>query len=212
MENKKLERRIEKIGFTENPTEKINYIGNDRPNVIITLLDEIYSEANKDQFYESDLFILLNKWMYENLCILQPSGLYPYGFKHKLNSNNELIMTLNDDEAMIVNFVNGEISSYSKTTDSYQHLITVPDQDAFDEFLHGCLEKINSDSILNNYIYDYDDLTIRSLNCLKSKYIQTIGDLIKKSKSDLLKIRYFGDKSLENIIGFLAVHNLKLKE
>lgn len=43
------------------------------------------------------------------------------------------------------------------------------------------------------------DLTIRSLNCLRRDKIETIGDLMKRTEQDLLKIKNFGPKSLEEI-------------
>ncbi len=48
------------------------------------------------------------------------------------------------------------------------------------------------------------DLTVRSLNCLKRDKIETIGDLLKRSEEELLKIKNFGPKSLEEIKERLA--------
>lgn len=49
--------------------------------------------------------------------------------------------------------------------------------------------------LLNTRLVDMN-LTVRSLNCLKAADLETFGDLVKCYKSDLLKHRNFGKKSL----------------
>lgn len=44
------------------------------------------------------------------------------------------------------------------------------------------------------------DLSVRSYNCLKRAGINTVEDLTKKSKDDMLKVRNLGLKSLEEVI------------
>lgn len=39
---------------------------------------------------------------------------------------------------------------------------------------------------------DYLDLSIRSRNCLKNDYIDTLGDLIQKNEAELLRVPNFG--------------------
>ena len=53
-------------------------------------------------------------------------------------------------------------------------------------------------ALLNKRIIDFN-LTVRALNCLKSADIDTLGDLLKCKKKDLLKFRNFGKKSLSEI-------------
>jgi len=43
------------------------------------------------------------------------------------------------------------------------------------------------------------DLTVRSYNCLKREGIHTVGELITRSEADLLDIRNFGAKSIDEI-------------
>jgi len=43
------------------------------------------------------------------------------------------------------------------------------------------------------------DLSARSLNCLKRDKIETIGDLLARTEEDLMKIKNFGQKSLEEV-------------
>ena len=53
-------------------------------------------------------------------------------------------------------------------------------------------------ALLNKRIIDFN-LTVRALNCLISADIDTLGDLLKCKKKDLLKFRNFGKKSLSEI-------------
>ena len=53
------------------------------------------------------------------------------------------------------------------------------------------------------------DLSVRALNCLKSAEVETLGDLVKFNKTDLLKFRNFGKKSLselEELLTGLGLH------
>lgn len=43
------------------------------------------------------------------------------------------------------------------------------------------------------------DLSVRALNCLKSADVETLGELVSYNKSDLLKFRNFGKKSLTEL-------------
>lgn len=54
------------------------------------------------------------------------------------------------------------------------------------------------------------ELSVRSLNCLKSTSIETIGDLVQKTSAELLKTKNFGRKSLHEINRVLASMGLVL--
>lgn len=71
-------------------------------------------------------------------------------------------------------------------------------------------EAQEDDSILEKSI-DELVLSVRASNCLKDNKIEIIGDLIKKSESDLLERKNFGSKSLEEIKKSLGKYNLFLK-
>ena len=43
------------------------------------------------------------------------------------------------------------------------------------------------------------DLSVRALNCLKAADVETLGDLVQFNKTDLLKFRNFGKKSLTEL-------------
>lgn len=55
------------------------------------------------------------------------------------------------------------------------------------------------------------DLSVRSYNCLKRANINTIEDLTRKSKDDMLKVRNLGLKSLEEVIQKLESMGLGLR-
>ena len=56
------------------------------------------------------------------------------------------------------------------------------------------------------------DLTVRSYNCLKREGIHTVGELISRSEQDLLDIRNFGSKSIDEVKLKLAEMGLSLKD
>ena len=53
------------------------------------------------------------------------------------------------------------------------------------------------------------DLSVRALNCLKAAEVDTIGDLVRYNRNDLLKFRNFGKKSLTELDDLLASLNLQ---
>ncbi len=53
------------------------------------------------------------------------------------------------------------------------------------------------------------ELSVRSSNCLRNAEIKSIGDLVRKTESDMLKFRNFGRKSLKeisDILGSMGLH------
>ncbi len=73
--------------------------------------------------------------------------------------------------------------------------------DEFDE------EILHMRQILKTRLADMD-LSVRALNCLKTAEVETLGDLVKFSKNDLLKFRNFGKKSLTELDELLESMNL----
>ena len=55
-------------------------------------------------------------------------------------------------------------------------------------------------------------LTVRSYNCLKREGIHTVGELIARSEQDLLDIRNFGAKSIDEVKAKLVEMGLSLKD
>jgi DNA-directed RNA polymerase subunit alpha len=56
-------------------------------------------------------------------------------------------------------------------------------------------ESLHMRQLLKTKLVDLD-LSVRALNCLKAADVETIGDLVSFNKTDLLKFRNFGKKSL----------------
>jgi DNA-directed RNA polymerase subunit alpha len=54
------------------------------------------------------------------------------------------------------------------------------------------------------------ELSVRSYNCLKNANIQTIGELVQKSESEMLRTKNFGRKSLNEIKEILVTMGLGL--
>ena len=55
------------------------------------------------------------------------------------------------------------------------------------------------------------DFSVRTYNCLKKEKIDTLGMLVENTEEDLLAIRNFGKRSLNEVIDKLADLELKLK-
>jgi len=56
-------------------------------------------------------------------------------------------------------------------------------------------EVLHMRQLLKTKLVDMD-LSVRALNCLKAANVETLGDLVQFNKTDLLKFRNFGKKSL----------------
>ena len=56
------------------------------------------------------------------------------------------------------------------------------------------------------------NLSVRSYNCLKREGINAVGDVIMKSESELMDIRNFGQKSIDEVKVKLVELGLSLKD
>jgi DNA-directed RNA polymerase subunit alpha len=65
---------------------------------------------------------------------------------------------------------------------------------------------------MENFPIEELELGVRSYNCLKRVGIETIGDLVSKTESELAAIPNFGKKSIEEVRETLAAHGLTLRE
>ncbi len=68
-------------------------------------------------------------------------------------------------------------------------------------------EVLHMRQLLKTKLVDLD-LSVRALNCLKAAEVETLGDLVKFNKNDLLKFRNFGKKSLTELDELLESMNL----
>ncbi len=76
------------------------------------------------------------------------------------------------------------------------------ENDEFDE------EVLKMRQLLKTKLIDLD-LSVRALNCLKAAEVETLGDLVQFNKTDLLKFRNFGKKSLTELEALLNNKDLK---
>jgi len=74
--------------------------------------------------------------------------------------------------------------------------------DEFDE------TSLHTRQLLKTKLVDLD-LSVRALNCLKAADVETLGDLVSYNKTDLLKFRNFGKKSLTELEELVRAKNLE---
>ena len=82
--------------------------------------------------------------------------------------------------------------------------LTMEENSATEEFDEDVL---HMRQLLKTKLSD-QDLSVRALNCLKAAEVETVGDLVRFNRNDLLKFRNFGKKSLSELDDLLATLNL----
>jgi DNA-directed RNA polymerase subunit alpha len=65
---------------------------------------------------------------------------------------------------------------------------------------------------LDEILIEELELGVRSYNCLKRAGVQTVGDLVRKTRSELNAIPNFGQKSIEEVIETLHARGLDLQQ
>ena len=101
-------------------------------------------------------------------------------------------------------WIKAEFERYSKEcggclevkTDSFTEEPTERSMDRVSDQLNRSVEEL--------------ELSVRSYNCLKNAGIQTIGELVQKSESEMLRTKNFGRKSLNEIKEILQTMGLAL--
>ena len=68
-------------------------------------------------------------------------------------------------------------------------------------------ESLHMRQLLKTRLIDMD-LSVRALNCLKAAEVDTLGDLVSFNKSDLMKFRNFGKKSLTELEELVIIKGL----
>ena len=69
-------------------------------------------------------------------------------------------------------------------------------------------EVLHMRQLLKTKLVDMD-LSVRAVNCLKAAEVETLGELCRFNKNDLLKFRNFGKKSLTELEALLENNNLE---
>ncbi|NMB18903.1 MAG: DNA-directed RNA polymerase subunit alpha [Erysipelothrix sp.] len=115
----------------------------------------------------------------------------------------------------------GQITDYDKLTIDIWTDGTIETKDALDLASQYLVEYFSLFSGLENKVEEIEeveeevveeqnlvfeimiedlDFSVRTYNCLKRAGVNTVGDLVAKSESDMMKIRNLGKKSLEEIV------------
>lgn len=96
----------------------------------------------------------------------------------------------------------------------YENFSKKRDDDFPDTYLCGDVDDFEADGDKDpdDLTIDELDLSVRSFNCLKRAGINTVGELRKMSRDDLMKVRNLGRKSQEEVIWKLASMNLTLQD
>jgi DNA-directed RNA polymerase subunit alpha len=120
------------------------------------------------------------------------------------------------DKLIMEIFTNGAIEpkdalylSAKLLRDIYAHMVGFEKEPIYvaPQIMDPDLERL--EKLINTNVKDLE-LTVRSANCLNMAKIDTIGELICKSETDMLRYRNFGKKSLDEIKFVLAKYNLAL--
>jgi DNA-directed RNA polymerase subunit alpha len=109
------------------------------------------------------------------------------GSVHPEEAVSQAARILNDHLQIFINF----------------HDESVPEMPEMDEEQQRLIENLNRS-------VDELELSVRSYNCLKNADIRTIGELVQRNESEMLKTRNFGRKSLNEIKEILTSMGLSL--
>lgn len=91
-------------------------------------------------------------------------------------------------------------------------------QTSYDEYRRGKGDKPVSSAVLPPLILSRDindcGFSVRILNALKTVDVYTVGDLVRnlRGRSELMKLRNLGNKSVYSILDFVEENNLDFKE
>src|SRR5882757_382181 len=77
---------------------------------------------------------------------------------------------------------------------------------------NGAGEGVGANNGLDEILIEELELGVRSYNCLKRAGVQTVGDLVRKSRAELNAIPNFGQKSIEEVIETLHARGLDLQQ
>lgn len=163
------------------PAEE-NQLPTDDINVIA--IDSIYTPI-KNVKYTVENFRVDQKTDYEKLII-------------EITTNGSILPKDGLKEASKILIYHLMLFSDEKIT------IEAPENDGNEEFDE---EVLHMRQLLKSKLVDME-LSVRALNCLKSAEVETLGELVVFNKTDLLKFRNFGKKSLTELDELLESLNL----
>lgn len=153
-------------------------------DVTIIAIDSIYTPI-KNVKYSVENFRVDQKTDYEKLII-------------EISTNGSILPQVALKEAAKILIQHFMLFSDERIT------LEAPEETENEEFDE---EVLKMRQLLKSKLVDME-LSVRALNCLKSAEVETLGDLVKYNKNDLLKFRNFGKKSLTELDELLVRLNL----
>ncbi|MBE6305232.1 MAG: DNA-directed RNA polymerase subunit alpha [Bacteroidales bacterium] len=153
-------------------------------DVTIIAIDSIYTPI-KNVKYTVENFRVDQKTDYEKLII-------------EISTNGSILPQVALKEAAKILIQHFMLFSDERIT------LEAPEETENEEFDE---EVLKMRQLLKSKLVDME-LSVRALNCLKSAEVETLGDLVKYNKNDLLKFRNFGKKSLTELDQLLVNLNL----
>lgn len=87
--------------------------------------------------------------------------------------------------------------------------------DVSDELIEEEKETVEAEPVMDRHMdipIEDVDFSVRTFNCLKKESVDTIGELVKRTEEELLAIRNFGKRSLEEVIQKLEGFGLHLAD
>lgn len=100
-----------------------------------------------------------------------------------------------------------EVAALEKELMEYHQMKHLNDQIDDEEKRKIFVEKDSLCRLLNEKMVD-QDFSARTTNCLYYAGVETVGDIVRRTKADLFKIRNFGRRSLDEIDFFVTAHGL----
>lgn len=158
---------------------------NPSDDVNVIAIDSIYTPI-KNVKYTVDNFRVDQKTDYDKLTI-------------EITTNGSILPKEALKEAAKILIYHFMLFSDEKIT------LETTEEDGTEEFDE---EALHMRQLLKTKLVDMD-LSVRALNCLKSAEVETLGELVRHNKTDLLKFRNFGRKSLTELDELLSNLNLQ---
>lgn len=100
-----------------------------------------------------------------------------------------------------------EVSALEKELMEYHQMKHLNDQIDDEEKRKIFVEKDSLCRLLNEKMID-QDFSARTTNCLYYAGIETVGDIVRRTKTDLMKLRNFGKRSLDELDFFVTANGL----
>ena len=121
-----------------------------------------------------------------------------FSFMNLRNCGKKTADELNNFGKQLLNYLKEIAESEASTTEHTIYTITNVDENL----------RFATDAPLKKPITDFN-LSVRTINCLKNIEVETLGDLVSFNKSDLVKLRGFGKKVLQEIENVVLSYGLE---